>query len=239
MAARLYDVAIFLLLLTVSRCSLFDPSANRELELYKKQVEIVHNMLLAEKCPDPGLKAPERREILSSSDSDSIHVAVQKKLYGWLVDKLTECRRNKDPPLPYECENAVNLTESWRLDHNASDIKPTINNHNQYWYNCDSEDMIKAGRPWFRFSESAGNKLADWCIPHDSCGTSVSLWSDDTMPSDVGVVTAFSVYGEYEGNCKNWAFNASVVRCSDAAGDFAYKYDDDYGCFLGFCGMTV
>ena len=232
--------ALILIMLSASSCGLADPSAvSSQLKIYQKQVEIVHNMLVAEKCPDPYSTTTSKRAVVSFTEAGDLHVEVQKKLYQWLVDKLVECRKSKSALVPEECKNATHLTEAWRQDHNNSDIKPTINNHNQYWYQCDTEEMMAANRPWFRFSGSAGNKLADWCIPHDSCGTSVALWSDDPMPSEIGVVQPIQVYGEYEGNCRNWALNVSVVRCSSAVADFVYRYDDDYGCFLGFCGMSA
>ena len=50
-------------------------------------------------------------------------------------------------------------------------------------------NRLNAGYPWFRFSQDAGNKLMDWCVPAFSCGTIGGMWSDSTMPSKIGVST--------------------------------------------------
>ena len=135
-------------------------------------------------------------------------------------------------PLPVECENAINLTESWRLDHSGSNIGPI----NGRW-NCDTRDMINSGRPWFRFSGSGGTKLLDSCPPKFSCGTAGALWSNSTMPSAIGVVMNFTAQGSYY-NCNEYPRQASVMRCSSAPSDFVYRYDDSSDqCEIGFCGM--
>lgn len=62
------------------------------------------------------------------------------------------------------------------------------------------------------------------------------------MPNSVGIVTPITIYGhDSDGRhkCDYWAFRGSVMRCSSAANDFVYRYDDcDRGVF-GFCGMNV
>ena len=136
-------------------------------------------------------------------------------------------------PAPKECMNAINLTESWRLDHSGRKITPSNGG-----YNCDTESMINAGRPWFRFSGNAGNKLLDHCVPIWSCGTYVTMWSNSTMPDKVGVVTPITVYGNL-GRCTNYPKKSSVMRCSSRANDYVYRYDDNDHCSLGFCGMRA
>ena len=132
-------------------------------------------------------------------------------------------------PLPVECVNAINLTESWRKDHNGSNINGGSN--------CDTRDMINSGRPWFRISGNAGSKLLNRCPPKDSCGTEAALWSDSTMPSAIGVVTSVTAQGSY-GNCNQYPRQVSVMRCSSAPSDFVYRYDDSSeACNIGFCGM--
>ena len=136
--------------------------------------------------------------------------------------------------LPVECVNAINLTESWRLDHSGSEIRP-INGKT----NCDTRDMINSGRPWFRFVGQAGNKLLDKCVPMESCGTNVPMWSNATMPSTVGNITPFQVYGAWRQGCARFTLRASVMRCSGGNHDFVYRFDDAYAqCDFGFCGMS-
>lgn len=137
--------------------------------------------------------------------------------------------------VPAECENALDLTEGWRQDHKGSRILPRNN-----WYNSDTEDMIESGRPWFRFSGDAGNKLLNECVPRLSCGSLGALWSDDNMPTVVGVVTPINVYGKWGDDCRApwYTKNMSVVRCSTSPHDYVYRYDGDRSRWLGFCGMT-
>jgi len=136
------------------------------------------------------------------------------------------------------CQSAVNLTESWRKDHSDSGIKPIDGLHN-----CDTRDMVAAGKPWFRFSGAAGNRLLDHCVPSrasGSCGTQVALWSDDTMPDQIGVVTSIQAYASWWGHCKIslYTTQCQVIRCSDKPHDFVYRLDDDSSiCTMGFCGM--
>ena len=101
--------------------------------------------------------------------------------------------------------------------------------------------MVTAGRPWFRFSSSAGNKLADFCVPLWSCGTGATLRSNSTIPSSVGVVSQITIYAHDVPNaCYTTSFKGSVMRCSSADNDLIYRYDieNKYG-FFGFCGMNA
>ena len=103
--------------------------------------------------------------------------------------------------------------------------------------------MIDAGRPWFRFTGAAGNRLLDHCVRSAdatglSCGTGAAIWSDAPMPTEVGVITAFDAFDSYNGNCKYYTNKCSVMRCSDQPHDLIYRYDDsDSICYRGFCGM--
>ena len=54
-------------------------------------------------------------------------------------------------PLPTECLTATNLTESWRLDHKGSDIRPG-GPHSLSGWACDLHKDLK----WFRFSGDGG-----------------------------------------------------------------------------------
>ena len=54
--------------------------------------------------------------------------------------------------VPKECLTATNLTQSWRLDHNGSHIRPD-DPHSLLGYACDFYKELK----WFRFSGNGGN----------------------------------------------------------------------------------
>lgn len=102
--------------------------------------------------------------------------------------------------------------------------------------------MEAAGRPWFRFAGAAGTRLLDHCVPGYSCGTHIALWSDEVMPTRVGVITRFYVFGSYEGDCKSETLESSVMRCSYQPNDLVYRWEENnckkFSCHYGFCGMN-
>ena len=138
-------------------------------------------------------------------------------------------------PQPAECESAIDLIEDWRQDHDASNIQPN-------GYNCDLRDMNNnyPERPWFRFSGAAGNMMLDTCVLGYSCGTHAAMWTDDPMPSEVGVSTEISAYASWTGNCRWQTKSVLVMRCShDTDYDFIYQYNEaSTSCSYSFCGMT-
>ena len=61
------------------------------------------------------------------------------------------------------------------------------------------------------------------------------------MPSSVGVVSHITIYAHNRRNvCDTNRFRGSVMRCSSAAYDLIYRYDDEYSDsgIYGFCGMN-
>ena len=48
--------------------SLYDAAANRELARMKKLVEITHDQILEEKCPDPDVKVAKRNVLQTTDD---------------------------------------------------------------------------------------------------------------------------------------------------------------------------
>ncbi|XP_067952069.1 uncharacterized protein [Watersipora subatra] len=138
------------------------------------------------------------------------------------------------------CQTATNLTRSWRMDHNGSDIRPGFGPHANDGYACDFHENLK----WFRFTGEAGNRLLNTCPPLRSCGGFYSFWTDSKMPQQVGAVSPIFVYSRHaeepEGDCKEIAIDAVVVRCSwDTDHDYIYniigkKYEQ---CVATLCGM--
>lgn len=218
----------------------------QEIQRYKQLSKIVNGMLSSENCPDPDSFVKRADLALGTSD---IELEAQKILYEKLTNRLIECRKQKlqtspatttayvpDYPI-IQCEKAINLTESWRQDHSGSKSKPV----NGEW-NCDPKAMAAIGRPWFRFSGPAGDHLLDKCIPYNSCGTEQPIWTDAVMPTSVGVETPVTVYTAFGRYCKWWTRKISVVRCTNVANDFVYRYDDenvDCRIPLGFCGTST
>ena len=137
--------------------------------------------------------------------------------------------------IPSECISAINLTESWRRDYKGSDITP-VNGR----LNCDTSHMINKGRPWFRFSGAAGNRLLDSCrsMPTRSCGTHLGMWSNAAMPIATAEAREINAYAGYSGSCKYFTYKLEVMKCSERQYDYIYKYLGDDHCHLGFCGMV-
>ena len=100
--------------------------------------------------------------------------------------------------------------------------------------------MIEQGRPWFRFSGEAGNRLLDSCrsLPTWSCGTYLGMWSNAAMPITTGESREIDVYAGYSGSCKSHTFRLKVMKCSESQHDYIHKYLSNVYCSLGFCGMV-
>ena len=85
--------------------------------------------------------------------------------------------------------------------------------------------------------------MLDSCPKYYSCGTIGPIWTDDRIPTAVGVVqrvTAYQVNGRAR-NCRWFRRRIAVMRCSDSTEyDYIYKYVGDYPdtCAVGFCGMN-
>ena len=135
---------------------------------------------------------------------------------------------------PVECQLAVNLTEYWRSAHKGTNIQQ------EGRYHCDTKNMTDLGRPWFRFTGSAGDMLLDRCPPENSCGAYAGLWTDSDLPSVVGVEVKAEIYGSSFQGCKWAKSSVSVMRCSnDNSIDVVYKYTgENLGCSFAFCGMS-
>ena len=132
---------------------------------------------------------------------------------------------------PEECRGATNLTEDWRQDHYGSKLYPGLPN-------CDTTKMISDGRQWFRFAGAAGSMMLNKCPPQYSCGTHGGIWTNDTMPIQVGVETNITAYVSLK-TCIRYTVILSVMKCSNSlSNNFIYKYVDDFQyCSYGFCGM--
>ena len=137
-------------------------------------------------------------------------------------------------PLPIECRNATNFTESWRLDHSGQNIRPG-GEHSYDNYACDVHT-----KNWFRFSSQAGNRMLNICPPYKSCGTYVPFWSDAAIPDQVGERVEAQFYASTSNNCKSETYNLSVIRCSDEPNDAVYfqHYQPRGNCRGAFCGLN-
>ena len=137
---------------------------------------------------------------------------------------------------PNPCQQAKNLTDSWRKDHRGSNIQPG-GPHSSNGYACDTADNTQ----WFRFTGAAGNELLDSCPKPFSCGGATSLWTDDYMPKLVDDEVVINAYGADSQGCRSVTVELKVIRCSwDAPGDFVYKLvtTNQSPCSQTLCGMS-
>ena len=242
--ALVYALALCSTFCLSIQVSLHDQGADQTLARYRQRVKIVHELLLAEGCPDPDTRV--RRSAPEDARSE-ILIEVEKAFFDELVERLADCRQKKGPSttttkptttthihFPEPCEQALNVTQPWRHERSPRSQKPISGNPN-----CDPTRMISDGRPWFRFSGQAGNHLLDHCIPGYRCGTKATLWSNASMPTAIGVVTTIPLYASWDANCFYKTFSCSVVRCSENQHDFVYRWSHSFnGCHYGFCGMS-
>jgi len=231
--------------------------SDRELARYTERVKLVHKLLLSEKCPDLNIRV--KRETQEGVNS-KVLLEIEVALFNELTNRLVECRlvnqRKSLPaitsmpststietttasptttrkPQPLACQQASNLDEAWRHESSPAEQKP-INGS----LNCDTRDMVSQGNPWFRFSGAAGSHLLDHCIPDYRCGTHVTLWSNATMPTDIGVATTIPLYASHVSKCDYSSYTCSVMRCSDKPHDLIYRWAGHSICYYGFCGMS-
>lgn len=142
---------------------------------------------------------------------------------------------------PLECENAMNLTGSWRLERKGKDLRGGGPHSDRRGYSCDL--FIT---DWFRFSDDGGTHMLNTCPMVYSCGTYIPYWTDDDMPEKVGVRAEVKMYAVMGDDCKHGSSGLSVVRCSEKRHDFVYlsHYSRDHGdiggsiCAAAFCGMN-
>ena len=223
----------------------------KEMNIYEAKIRTLYRMLVKE-CPSSAHRS--QRQVDRTHPG---HLEIQKITYARLLQELINCKKRTTsmtakpstpttrahttpttttPVVPVECQQAVNYTQSWRRDHKGSDIKPDGPNS---WlgYACD---LHFSSSQWFRFSGAAGTHLLDSCLKSFSCGAIYPMWTDEKMPTAVGVEATVKVFGVYQNNCKDNSRYIKVMRCSlDSAFDLIYKQttDDSFDCGQAFCGM--
>lgn len=233
-----------------------------ELHLLKSRVKILYR-ILSKECPSwkGSNNIIGRREVNNDFETE---LEVENILFNDLKIKLDLCRQRikgtttsateaatiqskvtttptldatvsgTSQQIPSECANAVNLTGSWRLDHNGSNIDVS-DKYSEDGYACDFHDGLAS--KWFRFSVDGGNQMLNKCPPSFSCGTRHAYYIDSVMPDVVGQEIQTTAYGSH-GGCRRSSRRVSVMRCSSKQGDFIYRHDTrTRPCNGAFCGM--
>mgnify|MGYP001795281781 FL=1 len=224
----------------VTKCS----GNDIDLRSYKERVKLIYS-LLDKECPGWKNTNKQKRNVIGSLDQ----LDVEKTLYNKLFDMLIKCRQTKNAtstmsstldPIKAnieECNNAINFTQSWRLDHAGRDLRAG-GYLSRNGYACDIYT-----KEWFRFSGAAGSRMLNTCPAHKSCGTYAPYWTDDKMPDKVGERLDVKVYYTSQDKCRGGYKALSVIRCSEKPNDLIYKYNlraglKVYPCAAAFCGMN-
>ena len=247
---RVVQVVIVLVIVNclLSECSSLNNLSELELNF---QLNILHNKL-SEECPSYSVSKQKLNSQLVAA-----HLEMKKYWFNSLLQKLEQCikinaQELTSTPLtstseklttpatipiqPVECQQAVNYTQSWRRDYKGSEIRPG-GLHSSGGHACD---LNINSTQWFRFSGAAGTHMLDSCPKWLSCGTVYPYWTDERMPTIVGVEATVLVYGTSRSNCKGYTNKVQVMRCSwDSPNDLIYKYNSRYTgkCATAFCGM--
>ena len=206
----------------VTKCS----GNNIDLRSYKERVKLIYS-LLDKECPGWKNTNKQKRNVIGSLHQ----LDVEKTLYNKLFDKLIKCRGTKNAtstlsstldPIKAnieECKNAINFTESWRLDHAGRNLRAGgYLSRNRYA--CDIYT-----KEWFRFSGAAGSRMLNTCPAHKSCGTYAPYWTDEKMPVKVGESLDVKVYYTSQDKCRAGYKALSVIRCSEKPNDLIHKYN--------------
>ena len=87
-----------------------------------------------------------------------------------------------------------------------------------------------------------GNRILNTCPKDHSCGTHSPVWTNASMPVEVGKLSFIYAYRVLGGDCTFRELPLEVIRCSmDTDCDYIYRYSADYitgTCSIAFCGMS-
>ena len=136
-------------------------SAKYQLEVARKSYETLLKNLLD--CLNvESQKTSNRSSLTSSSKNLTSFMAKPMPNPTTVAPTATSTNRPSTKtttvaPQPAECLTATNLTQSWRLDHNGSHVKPN-GSHSSNGYACDFHIDLQ----WFRFSGDGGKRSAQF-----------------------------------------------------------------------------
>ena len=127
----------------------------------------------------------------------------------------------KKTPLPAECVNYVQLSDSFR---NVAVINGPVG--------CDNPFT----QQWYRFTGAAGTRMPNTAPPTYACGTHAPGWLNGSNPTVQEGAVARTVCFNWSGNTCNWSEPAQVRNC----GDFYVYYlkNVSWGCNGRYCGTN-
>ncbi|XP_073481157.1 uromodulin-like isoform X1 [Aquarana catesbeiana] len=115
------------------------------------------------------------------------------------------------------CLNYTTLDQSWRSTSNEV-----------YNWNCDYD---KSG--WYRFVGAGGDKMPEYCVSGNRCGTMAPMWLQGSHPGiDNGIVNR-TACASWSGNCCMWSTLVQIKSCPDNY--YVYKLSRTPACSLSYC----
>ena len=106
---------------------------------HKERVKMM-TQIFSEECPD---------KVQSDIAPAELSPDRYKQMHNTLLDQLIQCRKSQTTPAatttavtpnqPVECQQAINYTQSWRLDPAGKNIKPG-GLYSKKGYACDLHD---------------------------------------------------------------------------------------------------
>ena len=95
--------------------------------------------------------------------------------------------------------------------------------------NCD-KSLVKA---WYRFTGSAGNKMADTLVPVNHCGTSATGYLTGGHPTVAqGAVTRRVCFHWSNNNC----YLSTDIQVRNCGAFYVYELSKPPACSLRYCG---
>lgn len=218
--SKLQHGIIVVTLLGYVTSELVTDQATSEIVRYQRRNAILHDMLVADGCPDLFV-IRQKRELFTPS-VDDIQLVVEKQMYEELSSAVVDCKRRILLPGATTTNSTKPAQMTTMPDSLTSTMSPPSTsaipiptqclraiNLTESWRkdnkgkkikpndgkpHCESKFMIPLGLPWFRFSGAAGTQLLNTCPPAYSCGSNGAMWSGQRTPTVVGKVTRFTFY---------------------------------------------
>ncbi|XP_068740086.1 neurogenic locus Notch protein-like isoform X3 [Montipora capricornis] len=126
------------------------------------------------------------------------------------------------------CENAIDGC----VVHKVLREKNRAANYTGALADCD-QNALKTPA-WYRFSGSAGDKMADSCVKQSHCGTHATGWLNGDLPLNAGQTVERTVCFHWLSSCCNWSVKIKVKKCS--GNYFVYELQRPPACNLRYCG---
>ena len=101
------------------------------------------------------------------------------------------------------------------------------------------KSTIKCDKPmkkkWYRFADTAGNKMAASCVPRKHCGTHAPGWLNGTHPAIADGIVTRQVCFHWRKGCCQWKKNIRIMNCG---GFYVYELQNPPVCNTRYCGES-